>query len=83
MTKILEVTFPPTVGYQSGKVYSYVTEEETEGAVNAIVRDPRGDMVLTKIVRVLPYERKSFRMKHVVKILYAKDIMRHLALKDL
>lgn len=83
MLKIVEVTFPPTIGFKSGRVYSYITEEKTEGLTHAIVRDPRGEMILVKVVGVKPYARKDFRMKHIVKPLYADDIMRHLALKDM
>lgn len=83
MISILKVTFPPTVGYQSGKVYSYVTEQPVDGVSHAIVRDPRGDMVLTKVVGVEPYTRQPFRMKHAVKLLYKQEILQHLALKGL
>lgn len=74
--KILEVSFPPTVGYSANKVYSYVTDlPEPEKATHAIICDPQGQMVLTKIVRVVEYQPKAFKMKHVVKLLYIEDVL--------
>lgn len=81
--KILDVSFPPAVGYRTGKTYAYVSDDpKAEEAMYAVVQDPQGMLAFTKVRGVRSYQPQPFKMKHVVKVITATDIVEHQAKKE-
>lgn len=82
--KIIEVTFPPTVGYKTGKTYAYVTDDpNAEDAKFAVVQDPQGFYVITNVKSVREYRPQFFKMKHAVKIITLADLKSHASKKEM
>lgn len=74
-TVLLEVQFPPTVGYKSGKAYTYASSlPRAREATHAIVVDPQNQPQLVKVVNVQPYATMPFRVKQVLSIITAEDM---------
>lgn len=78
--KLIKVKFPPTMGYQSGKEYTYAAEEWqlddiTKVKMWALVVTPsRDEPVVTEVTAVMDYTPQSFKVKHVLSVITQTDV---------